>query len=415
MNEWRKTPFAEILADSKDGEWGESEEGAGLRETIVIRGTDFSNINDSSAIFPRRWIKGRVIERKALRAGDIILETAGGTSHQSTGRSALLKESFYQNHAGFPVLCASFCRHLKIRTENYSPRFIYYLLQTLYRNGYMAVFNIQHTGVSRFQYTSFKRHTELPIARLCIQRSIAAVLSAYDDLIENNTRKIALLSKLAEEIYREWFVRLRFPGSKKTKFIKGIPFDWELKRLKCVAEFHYGKALKETDRTPGEFNVYGSSGVVGTHNEALVKAAGLIVGRKGNVGSVYFSSKGFFPIDTVYFVKSNLPNSFLYFLLRSMNFINNDSAVPGLNRNQALSNEFFLPPDHLIKSYAKMIDPVFEAIREFTALNRQLGRGRDILMPRLISGGLSVEDLNIQFPLGMAEELNGEASATANA
>jgi type I restriction enzyme S subunit len=89
----------------------------------------------------------------------------------------------------------------------------------------MAVFNIQHTGVSRFQYTTFKNHTELSIPILHTQRKIAAILSAYDELIENNQRRIALLEKVAEEVYREWFVRLRFPGHETMKFVKGLPGD----------------------------------------------------------------------------------------------------------------------------------------------------------------------------------------------
>jgi type I restriction enzyme, S subunit len=167
---------------------------------------------------------------------------------------------------------------------------------------------------------------------ILVQRKITAFLSAYDHLIETNKRRMVLLEKLAEEVYREWFVRHRFPGHKMAKFVKGLPTHWCPRRLGSILELCYGKALKEDDRVPGEFHVYGSSGVIGTHNQALVKSPGLVVGRKGNVGSVYFADRGFFPIDTVYFVKSDLPNSYLYFLLRSMNFINNDAAVPGLNR-----------------------------------------------------------------------------------
>lgn len=235
------------------------------------------------------------------------------------------------------------------------------------------------------------------------KKKIAAILSAYDDLIENNQRRIALLEKMAEEIYREWFVRMRFPGHEKVAKVKGVPEGWEIKKLGSVLELCYGKALKDDDRVPGEFLVYGSSGVVGTHNEALVKTPSLIVGRKGNVGSVYWPDRGFFPIDTVYFVKSELPNSFLYFLLRSMNFINNDAAVPGLNRNQAYSNLFLLPPDPLIKKYAEVADSQFEMKRFLTQQNENLRSTRDRLLPRLISGKLSIENLDIQFPPGMEE------------
>ena len=247
------------------------------------------------------------------------------------------------------------------------------------------------------------RNTEFRIPTLNVQKNIAAIFSAYDELIENNQRRIALLEKMAEEIYREWFVRMRFPGREKVKIIKGVPEDWEVKKLGSVLELCYGKALKDDDRVPGEFHVYGSSGVVGTHNEALVKTPGLIVGRKGNVGSVYWSDCGFFPIDTVYYVKSELPNSFLYFLLRSMNFINNDAAVPGLNRSQAYSNLFFLPPPLLIKKYAEIADSQFKMKRILTRKNEYLTLMRDKLLPRLISGKLSVEHLDIQFPPGMEE------------
>lgn len=150
--------------------------------------------------------------------------------------------------------------------------------------------------------------------------------------------------------------------------------------------------------------VYGSGGIVGSHDEALVPQPGLIVGRKGNVGSVYWSDRGFFPFDTVYHVKSQLPNCFLFFLLRSMNFINNDAAVPGLNRSQAYSNQLRLPSMSLVENFAEIVDPIFEIKTKLMRQNEHLTRTRDLLLPRLISGKLSVEDLDIQFPLGMAEE-----------
>jgi type I restriction enzyme S subunit len=277
-------------------------------------------------------------------------------------------------------------------------RFVYYFLKTLHLENF-------DTGSSNPTLNRNHVHKIKVIfpRNIDTQKRIAAILSAYDELIANNQRRIELLEKMAEEIYREWFVRLRFPGHKKVKFVKGVPDGWEIKKLGAVLELCYGKALKDGDRVPGEFHVYGSSGVVGTHNEALVKTPSLVVGRKGNVGSVYWPDGGFFPIDTVYFVKSELPNSFLYFLLRSMNFINNDSAVPGLNRSQAYSNLFFFPPVQLIKKYAEIADSQFEMKRFLTSQNKNLIETRDKLLPRLISGKISVENLDIHFPPGMEE------------
>jgi type I restriction enzyme S subunit len=94
---------------------------------------------------------------------------------------------------------------------------------------------------------------------------------------------------------------------------------------------NYGKALKADNRKVGTVPVYGSAGVVGSHEESLVDGPGVIVGRKGNVGSVFWSNTRFFPIDTVFYVTSELPLLFVFFLLSYIEFINNDAAVPGLN------------------------------------------------------------------------------------
>jgi type I restriction enzyme S subunit len=131
------------------------------------------------------------------------------------------------------------------------------------------------------------------------QRKIADVLSAYDSLVENNLRRIALLEESARLLYREWFVRLHFPGHEHTRIVNGVPEGWERKQLGDVLTLNYGKALKESDRIEGPVPVYGSSGVVGTHSEALVKGPGIIVGRKGNVGSVYWAESDFWPITTL--------------------------------------------------------------------------------------------------------------------
>lgn len=240
---------------------------------------------------------------------------------------------------------------------------------------------------------------------LPIQRKIAAILSAYDDLIENNNRRIAILEKMAEELYREWFVRLRFPGHENTKILKGVPEGWEVKKLSEVIELAYGKALKEENRIEGKYPVFGSSGIIGFHNQAMVKGPGIIVGRKGNVGSIAMSDDDFFPIDTAYYVKSKLPLEYLFYFLRGMNFINNDAAVPGLNREQAYSNKFYHPPTLLIEEYRKIVRNFLIQKNSFKQQNNLLTTTRDRLLTRLMSGKIDVENLDIEFPASMKEEV----------
>jgi type I restriction enzyme S subunit len=251
------------------------------------------------------------------------------------------------------------------------------------------------------------RSISFKIPALQVQRKIAAVLTAYDDLIENNRQRIALLERMAEEIYREWFVRLRFPGHEHTPIHKGVPEGWEIRKLGDILELNYGKALKAADREPGDVPVYGSGGIVGFHSSALVGSNGLIVGRKGNVGAVYYSDRPFFPIDTVFYVVSKWPSNYLFYLLQSMNFIDNDAAVPGLNRKQALSNKLVLPDSRLISRFTDVVGPIFEQKKVLGEQINVLSQTRDLLLNRLISGKLRVDDLDIAFPPSMVDAVSG--------
>lgn len=129
----------------------------------------------------------------------------------------------------------------------------------------------------------------------------------------------------------------------------GIQNRWEEKTLGEVITLNYGKGLPQTIRELGDVPVYGSSGITGYHNQSLIQSKGLIVGRKGSIGTVYKSECPFFPIDTVYYVTekdAKCDFKFLYYLLLNLNLhqMNSDSAVPGLNRENVYSRKILLPP-----------------------------------------------------------------------
>ena len=125
--------------------------------------------------------------------------------------------------------------------------------------------------------------------------------------------------------------------------------DWREVQLRDICEFKYGKNLPESKRVPGNYKVYGSSSVTGTHNEFLVKGPGIIIGRKGTVGKVQYSKENFFPIDTTYFISIDYEQvnlRFLYYRLPLCGFegMNSDAAIPGLNRTAAINCKINLPP-----------------------------------------------------------------------
>ena len=231
---------------------------------------------------------------------------------------------------------------------------------------------------------------EFEIPEVEEQKRIADILSSYDDLIDNNLRRMALLEDSARQLYREWFVRLRFPGNEHTPIVDGVPQGWERKTLGESVTLNYGKALKAELRVDGDFPVYGSSGIVGTHEKPLVQGPAIVLGRKGNVGSVYWSSKSFFPIDTVYFVSAESSSLYLYYVLKHMHFISTDVAVPGLNRDFAYSRTMLHPPETLLRSFHETVESIHAQLDKLDEINHKLRQARDLLLPRLMNGELAV-------------------------
>ncbi|MCC6846287.1 MAG: restriction endonuclease subunit S [Bacteroidetes bacterium] len=123
---------------------------------------------------------------------------------------------------------------------------------------------------------------------------------------------------------------------------------WEKLKVFDVCELAYGKSLTSDSRIPGEYPVYGSAGEVGTHTNYLVEGPGIIIGRKGSVGTLYYEKRNFFPIDTSYYVvpKENYDLRFLYYKFQTLGLdkLNSDAAVPGLNRNVAYEQSSVYPP-----------------------------------------------------------------------
>jgi type I restriction enzyme S subunit len=200
-----------------------------------------------------------------------------------TGRYGTLGEVYFIDQEYWPLNTALYVSDFR----GTHPRFASYFLKNTLRNFQSDKAAVP--GVDRNVLHEMKvRAPDFPT-----QEAIASILAAYDDLIENNRRRMVLLEEAARQLYREWFVRLRFPGHEHARIIDGVPEGWERKTLGQHLTLNYGKALKADSRVEGPYPVYGSSGIVGTHEKALVKGPGIIVGRKGNVGSVYWSSSDF--------------------------------------------------------------------------------------------------------------------------
>ncbi len=335
--------------------------------------------------------RGYDITKADQKPGEIpVVSSSGINSHHSEakadgpgvviGRKGSLGTVHYIEGPYWPHDTTLWSRDLK----GNNARYVYYFLQTL---------GLQRYDVGNSNPTLNRNHIhslEIKIPEYHSQERIAAILSAYDDLIETNRRRMALLGQAARLLYREWFVHLHFPGHEHGRVVDGVPEGWERKRLGEVAPLKYGKALKEENRIAGTVPVFGSSGIVGTHDKALVQGPGIVVGRKGNAGSVFWSATDFFPIDTVFYIDSDRASLYLYYALLHKTFVSTDVAVPGLNRDYAHSHLILIPARPILQSFEDVAGPLHAQVTKLQHYNDQLASARDLLLPRLMSGEIVV-------------------------
>ena len=210
------------------------------------------------------------------------------------------------------------------------------------------------------------------------QRAIAAVLGALDDKLTMTERVAATCHELGLALYRRVAREAKRTGA-----------------LGAILDLRYGRALPAGARTAGDVPVYGSAGVVGTHTEPLVAGPGIVVGRKGTVGAVHWSSTSFFPIDTTFYVapRQDFPMEFLYYTLVDLRLdtLDFDSAVPGLSRADALARRVPLPDPAALARFTAQVRPLFDRITAARRERSALATLRDTLLPRLVSGALRVD------------------------
>lgn len=323
--------------------------------------------------------RGHDLPESQRRSGRIpIVSSSGITGYHCeskasapgvvTGRYGTIGKVFYVDEPFWPLNTTLYITDFNGNHE----KFIYYFLQTIDFDKYNDKSTVP--GINR----NHLHLEEVIIPPLPEQKSIASVLSSLDDKIDLLHRQNATLEAMAETLFRQWFV-------------EEAKEEWEEGVLGDVIELLYGKGLKAEVRTGSGYPVVGSSGIVGHHSEFLVEAPGIVIGRKGTLGKITYLFDNFFPIDTTYFVKSKNKSPglfFEYFLLKSMNFLemNSDSAVPGLNRDIALSTDISIPPDKWMNEFNRFCAATFAKIDANSKQLATLELLRDALLPKLMSG-----------------------------
>ena len=335
-----------------------------------------------------------------LFPGDVIISARG-----TVGEIAQIGKTMAFNQS---------CYGLRAK-EGYSSDYLYYVLK--YQIKYLK--KVANGAVFDTIILKTFDKMKLYVPDLATQKKIADILSAYDDLIENNLARISLLEKMASELYKEWFVRFRFPGHEAAKFVDGVPEGWEMRKLKELIEFDPLIRMKKgveyrtipmdllsTDSmlidTSGCEKTTSTSGAHFQNGDTLLARITPCL-ENGKTGFVNTLDDGETAVGSTEFIvmRSKLLSPHLvYFIARSEYFrktaINSMNGADGRQRakiSKLQSLSYPLPTRDIIDEFSEIVEPFFEEIKNLNIQNHNLTKQRDLLLPRLMSGKLSVEPL----------------------
>lgn len=319
--------------------------------------------------------------RHKIEVGDILYSRRG-----DVGRCAHVTKK----EEGW--LCGTGCLRVTIDSEKADSRFVFFQLQHPDTVGWVEKHAVGATMLNL--NTTILSSVPIRLPTLEIQKRIADILSAYDDLIENNQKQIKLLEEAAQRLYKEWFVDLRFPGHENTKIVDGVPEGWSRTNINEILTFHRGYDLTKNEMKAGRYPVVGSTTVIGYHNEFKIKGPSIVTGRSGSLGKYQFIWDNFWPHNTSLYISDYKDHNifFVYSLLQTVDFasLNNGGAIPTLNRNVLSNIEVIEPTDELQEMFAKIAEAQYRKIRNLEKQNNQLKMARDVLLPKLMSGEVEV-------------------------
>lgn len=327
-----------------------------------------------------------------------------------TGRYGTLGEVFYLEKDYWPLNTALYV----IDFKGNNPRFVSYFLQTVLRNYQSDKAAVP--GVNRNVLHELKVRLPLDVGA---QKKIAGILSAYDDLIENNRRRMVLLEEAARQLYREWFIRLRFPGYEHTRITNGVPEGWERRPLGCCSEFLSGgtPSKERTEFWEGEIPWVSSGELTAmrihrtTHNittEAvsagsrlvpaetiLAVVRGMSLAKEFRVGLT--ARPVAFNQDLKAIVsKPNVDALFLFHSIDAQRDEIRDKATEASHGTKKLDTPvlagvpILVPSEPLQRHFRDYVYPQHCQWSNLDQQNERLRAARDLLLPRLMSGEISV-------------------------
>ncbi len=341
-------------------------------------------------------------QRAVPEAGDLIL-----AREAPAGNVAIIKE-------GQKVCLGQRTVHLRPNKTVVDPDFLCYFLLAPIQQGKLLAGETGATA-KHVNMADIRRLELSNLPDLQIQKKAGALIGAYDDLIENNSRRMTLLEDSARQLYREWFVRLRFPGHEHTPIEDGVPQGWERVRIDALGTVLTGKtpSTKDADNYGGDIpfiktpDMHGNAFVLQAETYLSEKGAklqenkflppgALLVSCIGTVGVVSITSELCQfnqQINAVIPVEDFL-RYYSYFALKDLkprlDAIGGGVTMANVSKGKFESMDVLRPTSALLRNFDEFSSPVFNQIKVLGQQNQKLRQARDLLLPRLMNGELAV-------------------------
>lgn len=385
---------------------------------INVRNVGFGDIRADDLEYVNE-VKAAQLHHHILREGDIVFGRKGAVE-----RHALIGA----NQDGW--VQGSDCLRLRMRSPGFNERFVSFYLRTQAHQDWMQALCSFGATMSSLNQDIVNR-IQLPQPPKPIQDHITAILAAYDDLIANNQRRIALLESMAEEIYREWFVRMRFPGYAKIKREGLQPDGWTRQPIGELAilvkrgispvydDQSAHKVINQKCIRNGRLSMLESrSHSTVTPDEKVIRYGDVLinstgVGTLGRAAVFDLHLEGVTCDSHVTILRPKEAAEAGEFLACSIQLLqiyfesmaSGSTGQAELSREMISRTKLLVPTEDLLKAFTEQVRPLRQQRRVLLEQTDKLTQMRDQLLPRLISGKLRIDHLDIQYPPGMKVEL----------
>lgn len=285
---------------------------------------------------------------------------------------------------------------LEPNTEKVDSRFLLYAFLGPQFQSTLHSHTIHGSTVDRISISELPGYPII-IPPLPIQQRIAEILGRLDDKIEVNRRINRTLEAMAQALYKHWFVN--FGPFQDGEFVESelglIPQGWRVGEMEDLFLLQRGFDLPAPARTPGKYPVMAASGFNGNHAECKVQGPGVVTGRSGVLGKVFYVPNDFWPLNTTLWIREFRVSRPLhaYHFLQNFDLLsfNSGSAVPTLNRNDIHHIPVIVPTPEVVALFEKKVGNWFALIHQNEQEMQKLAEIRDYLLPKLLSGGIPIE------------------------